>query len=124
MPFFLNIMFVIVPAIVFMGFILVFGLIIARLIQGAKESKRNNNSPELTVEATVVTKRTDVYNHHNNVNNNMHSSSSTIYYVTFEVESGDRMELKVQGNQYGMFIEGDKGKLTFQGTRYINFKRI
>ena len=124
MTFFVNIMFVIVPIMVFIGFIFVFGIIIARSIQGAKEWKRNNNSPELTVEATVVTKRTDIYNHHNNVNNNMHSSSSTIYYVAFEVESGDRMEFKVQGNQYGMLVEGDRGKLTFQGTRYLNFKRI
>ena len=33
-------------------------------------------------------------------------------------------ELKVQGTEYGMLIEQDKGKLTFQGTRYLGFKRI
>lgn len=54
----------------------------------------------------------------------MHNSSSTTYYVTFEVESGDRIEFRMQGNQYGILVEGDRGKLTFQGTRYLEFRRI
>jgi hypothetical protein len=52
-----------------------------------------------------------------------HTSSSTTYYVTFEVESGDRMELKMTGEQFGLIAEGDKGRLTFQGTRYLGFDR-
>lgn len=44
-------------------------------------------------------------------------------YVTFQVESGDRMELNVSGTEYGMLIEGDYGELTFQGTRYLGFVR-
>ena len=47
----------------------------------------------------------------------------TTYYVTFQVESGDRMEFTVEGSEYGMLIEGDHGKLTFQGTRYLGFER-
>lgn len=75
----------------------------------------------LSVDAVVVAKRTNLSHHHHD---NMHNSSSTTYYITFEVDSGDRMELKVQGTEYGMLIEQDKGKLTFQGTRYLGFKRI
>ena len=45
------------------------------------------------------------------------------YYVTFQVESGDRMEFEVSGTEYGMLAEGDSGELTFQGTRYLNFRR-
>lgn len=33
------------------------------------------------------------------------------------------MELSVSGTEYGMLTEGDVGKLTFQGTRYIEFDR-
>ena len=47
----------------------------------------------------------------------------TTYYVTFQVESGDRMELTVSGPDYGMLVEGDIGKLSFQGTRYLGFER-
>ena len=47
----------------------------------------------------------------------------TTYYVTFQVESGDRMELTVSGSDYGMLVEGDIGKLSFQGTSYLGFER-
>lgn len=124
MSFLGGIMFSIVPIMVLICFVVVFGTIIVRSVSGVKEWKKNNDSPILTVDASVVAKRTDIHYHHNNTNQNMHSSSSTTYYVTFEVESGDRMELRMQGNQYGMLVEGDRGKLTFQGTRYLEFKRI
>ena len=44
--------------------------------------------------------------------------------LTFQVDSGDRMELHTTGQEYGMLVEGDKGYLTFQGTRYLGFERI
>lgn len=117
-----GIMFNIIPLIIFMGFIFVFGTIIVRSIQGAKQWNRNNNSPVLTVNATVVTKRSSV-RHHHHTGDSMHHSSSSSYYVTFEVESGDRMELSVKDFEYGMLVEKDQGKLTFQGTRYLEFNR-
>lgn len=46
-----------------------------------------------------------------------------MYYVTFQVESGDRREFRVTGSEYEMLSEGDKGKLTFQGTRYLGVER-
>lgn len=52
----------------------------------------------------------------------MHTTSSTSYYVTFQVESGDRIEFCVKGSEYGMLVEGDRGRLTFQGTRYLGFE--
>ena len=52
-----------------------------------------------------------------------HTTTSTTYYVTFQVESGDRMELNLSGQEYGLLAEGDRGKLTFQGTRYLGFER-
>ena len=45
------------------------------------------------------------------------------YYVTFQVESNDRMEFEVSGTEYGMLAGGDSGELTFQGTQYLNFRR-
>lgn len=110
-------MFAIIPLFVTVTFILTFGVIVARLIKSAKEYKQNNNSPRLSVTAKVVAKRMNVH-HHNN-----HTTSSSTYYVTFEVESGDRMEFKVEGSVYGMLVEQDMGVLHFQGTRYLNFER-
>lgn len=81
---------------------------------------KNNHSPRLTVPATVVAKRTEVSRHHTD---NTMAHTFTTYYVTFQVESGDRMELEVDGSDYGMLVEGDIGKLSFQGTRYLGFER-
>ena len=110
-----NIMFTLV-------FIIVIGTFIMVAVKGISQWNKNNNSPRLTVPATVVAKRTNV-SHHHGTGNHHHHSSSTTYYVTFQVESGDRMELHVMGNEFGMLIEGDSGKLTFQGTRYLGFER-
>ena len=52
-----------------------------------------------------------------------HTTTSTTYYVTFQVESRDRMEFCVSRTEYEMLVEGDTGRLTFQGTRYLLFER-
>ena len=99
-------------------FVIIFGIFIFIFIsilgKGFKQKKKDDNSPVLSVDAKVVTKRSRAYG------NNMVNQS---YYVTFQVESGDRMELNVNGNDFGMLAEGDSGKLTFQGSRFISFER-
>ena len=122
----MNIMFAIFPIIFSLMFLLIFGVVIFGLVKGISQWNKNNNSPRLTVPATVVAKRTNVSHHHHNHGVDHvghHTSTSTSYYVTFQVESGDRMELHMAGNQYGLLVEGDKGKLTFQGTRFLSFER-
>jgi len=107
------------------AFIGIFGIIIANIVRGIGQWNKNNHSPRLTVTATVVAKRADVsYHHHNHGDNMHHTSRSTSYFVTFQVESGDRMELSMSGSEYGMLVEGDRGKLSFQGTRYLGFERM
>ena len=110
-------------------FIVVFGIIIASVVQGIATWHKNNNSPRLTVSAVVVAKRESVTQHqHPNAGDvsgahGFTMTTSTTYYVTFQVESGDRMEFHVSGSEYGMLAEGDHGRLTFQGTRYLSFER-
>ena len=108
-----SIMRIMVPVI----FVLVFGIIIVAMVRGVGEWNKNNQSPKLTVPVTVVAKRSDV---HRGIET-MHTFTS--YYVTFQVESGDRMEFEVSDMEYGMLAEGDRGMLTFQGTRYLSFQR-
>lgn len=113
----------------FLVFFIVIGMFVMVFIRGISEWNRNNQSPRLTVEARIVAKRMNV-SHHNHCNagdttgaHGTHTTSSTSYYATFEVESGDRMELQLSGSDYGMLAEGDTGQLTFQGTRYLGFNR-
>ena len=108
----------------FLVFFLILGMIVFNFIKGIGQWNKNNHSPRLTVEATVVAKRGDVsHHHHQDANGIGHASSTTTYYVTFQVASGDRMELCGGGSEYGMLAEGDYGNLTFQGTRYLGFER-
>lgn len=103
-------------------FILVFGIIFFTLIRGIHQWGRNNASPRLSVDARIVDKRFHTTHHHSH-NGHLHTSSSTSYYVTFEVQSGDRMELRVPRQEFGLLVEGDVGVLSFQGTRYLGFDR-
>ena len=110
----MDLMFAIVPVFVTVMFVFVFGMIISTFVKSAKQNHQNNASPRITVEATVVTKRTKVWGDHSHTN----------YYATFQFASGDRLELEVPHNQFGYLVEGDHGKLTFQGTRFVSFERM
>ena len=105
-------------------FILVIGVFVVTAVKGISQWNKNNHSPRLTVPATVIAKRTNVSHHHHGSTGMHHTTHSTTYYVTFQVESGDRMELHLAGHEYGLLVEGDQGKLTFQGTRYLGFERL
>lgn len=98
-------------------FIFIIGIFIFGIGSGIRQWSKNNNSPRLTVPAEVVTKRT------NTSGGSGDSSAHTSYYVTFEVSSGDRMEMQMNGQEYGMLADGDVGILSFQGTRYLSFER-
>ena len=95
------------------------GIILSNLIHSGKQWKKDNDSPRLTVPVKVVAKRYE----------EIHRRSKTVtsgrshYYATFEVESGDRLELELQGHEYGLIVEGDRGNLTFQGSRFLKFER-
>ena len=80
-------------------FFCVLGTMVYIFAKNISRWNKNNNSPRLTVTA------------------------ETSYYVTFEVKSGDRMELAVTGKEYGQMAEGDVGELSFQGTRFLGFER-
>ena len=103
-------------------FFLIVGAFVVMLVKGIGQWNKNNHSPRLTVPATIVAKRTNV-SHHHHAGEHHHHHTSTTYYVTFQVESGDRMEFHVAGQEYGLLIEGDRGNLSFQGTRYLGFER-
>ena len=106
-------------------FVIVIGTFVVTAVRGIGRWNKNNNSPRLTVPATVVAKRTNVTRHrHGGSNGHHHYHTSTSYYVTFQVDSGDRMELDVAGEEYGLLVEGDRGNLSFQGTRYLGFERL
>lgn len=101
---------------------LVIGIVVVSAGRGLLQWSRNNNSPMLTIPARIVSKRSEVRQQQLQEEGTA-SRTSTTYYLTYEVENGTRMEFKVEGNEYGMSAEGDRGILTYQGTRYHGFQR-
>jgi hypothetical protein len=116
-------MFGVMGTIIPLVFIVILGIIVFRAVAGIAQWSRNNAQPVLSVDARLVSKRTEVSHRHGGGVNNHSVHSSTRYYATFQVESGHRMEFAVDGSEYGMLAEGDFGKLSFQGTRYLGYER-
>jgi hypothetical protein len=90
-------------------------MIIIALFSQANRDIENDRQPVLTVPAHVIAKRTDTSGSRNYM--------STKYYLTCELADGNRLEFKVDGHQYGLLVEGDRGMLKHQGTRFIGFER-
>lgn len=105
-----NIMFTIMPIIMLVMFVFVFGIIIYRVISTAKDKTK----PIIPVRGKIVSKRTRITGQH----------SSTSYYATFELENGERMEFAIPSHQAGFLVEGDSGILSFQGSLFVKFERI
>ncbi len=106
-------MYDVILAIPFILLFVVIGLVLFKLIS---QWNKNNHAPRLTVAATVVAKRSHT--------THSDDSSHTRYYATFQFESGDRLEMRVPRGEFGVLVDGDRGNLTLQGTRYISFERI
>ena len=74
---------------------------------------RNENSPVCRVSATVIGMRRKKH---------MRARYRS-YHVTFLLESGEQMELRIMHNEYDTITIGDNGMLTHKGTRYKSFER-
>ena len=111
--------FALFPAVITIAVFAIFGIVLFRIVS---EWHNNNQSPRLTVPAVVVAKRGH-RTHHHGAGDIHHSHSSTTYYATFQFESGDRLELHIPASRFGYLVEGDRGNLTFQGTRFLGFER-
>ena len=103
---------------------LILSVFVVTFVRMIGEWHTNNNSPRLTVDATIVAKRTYSHRHNHRHDHHVHTTYSNTYYATFQFESGDRLELPIPSNEIGLLAEGDVGKLTFQGTRFLSFERV
>jgi hypothetical protein len=106
-------------------FIVILAFIIFNIVRSATNYTKNASSPILEDRATLVSKRTHItgHSHMHGQHGHMHHSSRTQYYMTFEFEDGQRLELVANGRQYGQLVEGDTGVLTFQGEWFKDFNR-
>lgn len=99
-------------------FVLVIGGILYAVIKGIGQWAWNNEQPVQSRPARLVAKRTSTSGGGGD------TSVSTFYHATFEMDGGERQEFGLSGREYGLLAEGDRGTLTFQGTRYKGFARV
>lgn len=103
--------------------VLITGVIVFMMAKGIAQWNKNNRAPRLTVPATVVAKREGISRHRQKGTGGLYYyHTTTTHYATFQVDSGDRVELCV-GQDFGLLVEGDRGMLSFRGTRYLGFAR-
>jgi len=120
-----DFMFTVVPIIIIIGFIFMFGLIVYSIITHF----RNARAPEESVYAKIVAKRMDVQshsNHHHHQENHIgHTSTSshTYYYITLEFGNGSRKEFLDVKGLYGLVVEGDAGYAATKGDWIVAFER-
>lgn len=125
-----DFVFSIFPVLFIIGFLLIVGMFMYAIWNSISENRKNNRSPVLTVPVVISAKRMEVGHTagHSGISGDgmlSHSGDNySRYYVTFQLESGDRQEFCVPSSEYGMLAEGDCGRLTFQGTRYLRFDRM
>ena len=108
-----------IPVIIF--FVLLFGTIIGifgylfvQIIKARRKLKQCKALPMQNERARVIAKRMDVSGG---------KYTDTDYYVTFELDSGERVEFEVDGKQYGLLTEGDDGILSHQDILFDSFTR-
>ena len=93
-------------------------MIVVTLIRGISQWNSNNHSPVLTVGGDGDFQASGGFTPAQQSEHDGYLYKFLrLICATFQVESGDRMELGVSGTEYGMLAEGDMGRLTFQGTR-------
>jgi NADH:ubiquinone oxidoreductase subunit 3 (subunit A) len=112
-----DFMFNSIPIFVGLIFVIVIGIFIFTIGKGISEYASNKSKAVETKPARVIGKRPHTWGGTGN------TSAHTSYYMTFELENGERLEMPVKSNFYGMHVEGDVGMLTYQGTQMIGFER-
>ena len=103
------------------------GIIIAAVAAAVRRKRRNDRSPILTVAATVAEKHTDVtYQRHAvagdiSGGHGFHTIPTYRYTVSFETAEQGRVRLLTDKDAYDYLHEGDAGRLTYQGDRFLRF---
>ncbi len=111
------ILFFVIGLLSFFSFGAVFAFILIYIV---KQKSKNDNAPRLTVGAKVVDKRS--VSHRRQLNDHV-SPRMYYHYVTFELQDGQRAEMRVSKSDFDSLSVSDEGMLTLQGTRFISFEQ-
>jgi hypothetical protein len=128
------------------GFVIVFALILAFIVVAfvmtgtqfarmGRQRAANAAAPEVQAQVRVIGKR--VENLGQSMSGGMPALPSrhtvvvrmgddTVYQrnlISFEQPGGERFEIEVPSDQFGLIAEGDTGTVTMKGTEFVAFSR-
>ncbi|MCR3954678.1 MAG: DUF2500 domain-containing protein [Gudongella sp.] len=104
-------------------FFVFFVVVVIRIIKSFSHLNTSTRQPTLNVNARVVGKREDYRRFSKGNRSHPLDTGRSIYFVTFEFDSGDRLEFRVSREEYELMYEGDEGILVFQGIIFHSFDR-
>lgn len=93
-------------------------MLVAKLTGMVNVEAKEGKKPVYSMEAVVKGKRALVEADPENP-----AAPRTTYYLTFHKRDGNRVEMQVPGEDYGLAAEGDEGILVWQGAEFVVFKR-
>lgn len=95
-------------------------MIVAKLTGKVNVEEKQGRKPVYNIQAEVKGKRTLIEADPDNAN-----VPKTRYFLTFHKRDGNRVEMEVPGEDYGLAAEGDEGVLVYEkGDAFIVFKRM
>ncbi len=101
-----------------MGAILLM-MLVAKLTSKIQVEEKQGRKPIYDIQAVVKGKRTLI-----EADLEHPAIPKTRYYLTFHKRDGNRVEMEVPGEDYGLAAEGDEGVLVYsKGDEFIVFKR-
>jgi len=110
--------------------VLIFAVAIVSAMKDGARYIRNAHAPRETVYGRVVNKRMEVRHraghHHHHPDGTVHhvpGTSRTFYYITLELDNGERREYQDVKNLSGLVVEGDEGYASVQGDWIVAFER-
>jgi len=94
-------------------------MLVAKLTSKVNVEEKQGRKPVYNIQAKVMGKRTLIEADPENP-----GIPKTSYFVTFHKRDGNRIEMEVPGEDYGLAAEGDEGILVYsKGDEFIVFKR-
>ena len=95
-------------------------MLVAKLTGKVNVEEKEDRKPIYNIQAEVKGKRTLIEADTENPN-----APRTRYFLTFHKRDGNRVEMEVPGEDYGLAAEGDEGVLVYsKGDEFIVFKRM
>ena len=102
-------------------FAVVIGGITWQQIQKMRGSARNDTLPVLTTSATLVSKRKEIMAQPPGINPKNQIPPSTTFFASFRLPDSQTVEVQMDDAQFATLTEGEAGRLTYRGTRFLGF---